>query len=223
MVAQANLNNTEAAKVILDLRQRRFLKPCLGQERSVQQAAEELQIKPNSLLYQVKRLVRLGLLQQTRLLRWSGRPQKLYRATADSFYVPFSLYDAATLEEILMVFDLPWLEWFNRNLARAILNNPGGPDGFLIERQSDGRVRVVFAHGQTGSLHHNPANHPTILSDWLVLRLSPSEAKALQKEQLELFSRYSGYRKGQPYAVLLGLTPVSIDSELVVFSKEPKR
>lgn len=216
---RAEVRDPQAAQVILNLRQRRYLKPFLGRECSVPQAAAEIEARPNSLLYQVRRLQRLGLLVQTGQVRRQGRAQKLYRASADSFYVPFRLYDRAALEEILMDFDLPWLEFFNRNLSRAMLEAPSSPDGFLMERQTDGRVRVQFASHRGSALRPIPPDTPSILSDWLVLRLTPAEARALQQEQLELFGRYAGRKKGRPYALLLGITPITVDTELIVLAE----
>lgn len=78
---------------------RRYLEPFIGRERTAGEAARELGVSVERLLYHLKRLRAAGLLLETGQRKRAGRPQRLYRAVADAFIVPFALTPFADLEE----------------------------------------------------------------------------------------------------------------------------
>ncbi len=77
----------------------KFLEPFLGRERSASQAAAELGVAIDTLLYRVNKFLDAGLLEIVRLEPRAGRPIKIYRTIADGFYVPFALTGFAEHEE----------------------------------------------------------------------------------------------------------------------------
>ena len=91
----------------------------MGQECSASEAAKTLGIKLTAMLYQLERLQALGLLQVTRQQARRGRPVKLYRATADKFFVPFEVTRADSLTTLLAELEADFQRYFVQNLAWA--------------------------------------------------------------------------------------------------------
>lgn len=93
------MRTPEQARLLSDDAATRFLEPFLGRERSASQAARELGVPLDTLLYRVKRFLDAGLLEVVREEPRAGRPIKIYRTVADGFYVPFGLTSFAEHEE----------------------------------------------------------------------------------------------------------------------------
>lgn len=197
--------------VLLDPAQRRYLVPFFSRTLTVSEAAAELGVKGNSLLYQVKRLCRLGLLQIVRAEMRGGRTVKVYRATADRFFVPFAQTDAATLEELFYKTNTPRARCFARNLARAVLETPEATMGYLVGRHEGGEVDAYFSPDGERVLSLLEPSAPAAGRSWVTLSLTHEEAKALQREQWELWGKYLNKRGPQRYLAHFDLTPVVDD------------
>lgn len=89
----------EQARLLSDPATVRFLEPFLGRERSASQAAEELGVAIDTLLYRVRKFLAAGLLRIVREEPRAGRPIKIYSTVAEGFYVPFELTGFADHEE----------------------------------------------------------------------------------------------------------------------------
>jgi hypothetical protein len=76
------------ARIVADPLRSRFLHPFLGREQSVSQAAAETGCAPSAMLYQVRRMLDVGLLRITHTRQRAGRPIKIYRSTHDGYFVP---------------------------------------------------------------------------------------------------------------------------------------
>ena len=86
------------ASLLVRPESRRFLEPFIGRERTAGEAARELGISVERLLYRLKGFQAAGLLLETGQRRRAGRPERLYRAVADALIIPFSLTPFADLE-----------------------------------------------------------------------------------------------------------------------------
>lgn len=91
----------EQARLLSDPATTRYIEPFLGRERSVSEAAAELGVRIDTLLYRVGKFLDAGLLEIVRTEPRAGRPIKIYRTVADGFYVPFGLTGYAEYEEQL--------------------------------------------------------------------------------------------------------------------------
>lgn len=196
----------ELARVLLDPARRRFLTPFFGRALTVGEAAAELVVKPNSLLYQVRRLVHLGLLTVVGVEPRAGRAVKRYRAE-ERLFVPFATTDAETLEALLLRTGEPHARRFARNLARALLDTPEGTMGYLVGRHARGEVDAYFSPDGVQTLSLLEPGAPAAGRSWVVLSLSHEDAKALQREQWALWERYLGKRGSGRYLAHFDLTP----------------
>lgn len=202
------IDQTAPAKALAEPTIRRYLDPFIGRELTVTQAARELGVSGNSLLYRVRQFVRLGLLTVVRETPRVGKAVKTYRASSDLFFVPFALTPAATLEAMVWPLESAWQHRFTAAGAQVI-SRDGAKLGLRIWR------------GETSEIYTKPAPPPPetfgesllerfpVLSIWSdQLHLDPDDAVALQRELLELFRRYAERSGKNRHIVHLGLSPL---------------
>ena len=92
----------EAARILTDTAQLRLLEPFFKRETTLSDAAAELSVRLNTLLYRVNKFVELGLLTVVREEPRRGKAVKVYRASAEDFFVPFDVMASSSLEELLV-------------------------------------------------------------------------------------------------------------------------
>lgn len=202
------VSNAEVADTLLDAKRRRYLAPFFGRTRTVSEVAAELGVKPNSLLYQVKRLLALGLLEVVSAEPRAGRALRRYRATSERFFVPFAASSADTLEALLLSTARPHAERFASHFARALRDMPGGALGYLVGRHDHGEVEAYFSPDGVRTLALWEPDAPAAGRAWTVLELDHEDAKAFQREQWALWERYLGKRGSGRYLAHFDLTPL---------------
>ena len=203
------VTHPEAARLLTDMTGLRYLEPFFRQPRTVGEAAAMLEVKPNSLLYRVRRFVELGLLTVASEEPRAGRAVKRYRTAADAFFVPFAATDASTPEAWL----LRWERDLQDQLVQSALTNSEEPPstwGLRIGLGQDGLLNVYPA-SQDGRLvmFGLEADRAATLLGWNTgLYLDYPEAKAFQQELHDLIQKY--YRKGgaQQYVLRIALAPL---------------
>ncbi|GEM44863.1 hypothetical protein DC3_04980 [Deinococcus cellulosilyticus NBRC 106333 = KACC 11606] len=200
------MRDPEAAQLLTDPRQVEVLKPFLQREISVPEAARELKVKANSLLYQVRKMERLNLITFTRM---RGR-QKLYQSTADAYFVPFDLSTADTFQGFLDAQYLAKLDRFTYSYSQSMLRLMGVPVGIGIKRDPVNGVAYSFL-SKDGESSLSPEilapEGPAILTLWTRLFLDPEDAKELQQDLAGLYARYKQRQGKTPYLIHLDLTP----------------
>lgn len=203
-----SVHNPEAAAILTNPRTLRQLEPFLARENTVKDAAEETGEKPNTVLSRVRRFVRLGLLEVLREEPRQGRAVKVYRSTADGFFVPFEATSAESLEAALAERDAYWQALLRHNVVRARLEKVG-TYGTRIYRDARGRLQVQMALTPEQNTTTLAPDDPAVLSAWRdAVYLDFEDAKALQREMFDLLKRYQQKRGAQRYIVRLGLAPV---------------
>jgi len=176
------------ARLLLDPESLRFFRPFLARERTVSQAAAEVNCAPSVMLYRVGTFLRAGLLEIVREEPRRGRPMKIYRSTHDEYFIPYALTPHATLEEaFLEVFEANY-----RRVARAVAElHKERWDGYRLTREPDGSTWLRGVPDAERRLPPGDASNPGI--DYaLVAHLSPTEAQALQAELADLLQRFQG-------------------------------
>ena len=207
------IEDTDAARVLADVEKRRYLLPFIREELSLSEAARRLDVKPTALLYHVNKLLALGLLEVARVQQRRGRASKLYRASAERFFIPFSLTQADTVESFSTGNSVQFERRFQQDLIAAEMDI-GDDWGVAIYVMADGSLSIDLTasreHPAEDTAFALNAEHPAIWSSWLEINLSLAEAKTLQKELVDLWSRYKQKRNpDEPnYTLRLGLAPV---------------
>ena len=203
------ITHPEAARVLSEEDKLRFLEPFIRREHSLSSAARELSTSPSAMLYQVKKLLRLGLLRVVRTEPRGGRAVKYYRATSERFFVPFEATSAGTVFDLLYKTEERRLRMFLRSYLRAHAHAPE-PWGVGVFLTPEGRVgtSVATAHD------HDPErlvrmmleeDAPAVWMSWSTLRLDVEGAKALQRDLAKLFELYKTRGQGEEQAYLLHL------------------
>lgn len=202
------VHHPDAADLLIDPRSLRQLEPFLGRDCTVTQAARETGTKPNTVLSRVRRLVSLGLLKVVREEPRGGRAVKVYRSSADVFFVPYEATTADSLESALAERDAYWQALLRRNVVRA-RREAVGTWGTRIYRDARGRLQVQTAVDPFQNFTTLHPGGPAVLSAWRdSLFLDFDDAKALQQEMFALLKRYGQKRGSQRYIIHLGLAPL---------------
>ncbi len=204
--------NSEQAKVLLEDKTLQFLTPFIGIERSAEEAATLLNVNLNTLLYQIKRLRKYKLLLLVRTQKRRGSSTKIYRASADTFFVPFPVTPYAHPEDLLLREFGPLHRKFVANFLLAGIELVG------MESVNDFGLHVRLEHNALTVTHgpnprkaltmNSSALHaPALVNVWQDLKLNFEDAKALQRDMIMLLERYSKKSGSGDYFAHVGLAP----------------
>jgi len=170
-LSRAVVTRPEAARVFGNPMLRRLLLWFSREPRSVGEASLAIGIDIRRVHYQVRRLEALGLLRAVGSRSRAGRPVRLYRAVARSFFVPFDAAPAGFGDALTVELR----ETLAMELARG-----GGGMLFRASLAGSVRGRIVLDDRRRGGATEM----------WRVLRLDPSQADALKLELRALLNRY---------------------------------
>jgi hypothetical protein len=206
------IDDPERGAALLEEKTLRFLAPFVGCERGAIEVAQELGVSLTTLLYQIKRLVNLDLLEATGRKPRRGSSVTLYRALSDAFFVPFRATPFERPEELLLRDYDPLHRQLLAGFLEAAIEmlGAGSVDAFgLIVSPRDGALEVRHGPAPGVGLKVNPLadQAPAMLNRWAELRLSFDEAKSLQCDLDALIERYGG-GSGGSYLVHVGIAPI---------------
>jgi DNA-binding MarR family transcriptional regulator len=187
--------------------QHRYLECFMGSESTMAQAAARLGEPLQRIFRKVRRMLELGLIEQTHLETRVGRSIRYYRTTSDQFFIPFS---DRSFEEILLESNLNFERRFVTHVAAQWLkyasNNQGwgttyvrGPHGRLI-------TRAPVAQPQTPV-----PEPPNVLSSFTQWKLNPDDAAELFTDLTALLQRYDAKdgSGSQAFLVRVAMGPAS--------------
>jgi hypothetical protein len=206
------ITDVKQAAILLEGKTLQFLTPFVGVECSADEAAALLKVNLNTLLYQIKRLRKFKLLQLVRTKRRRGSSIKFYRASANTFFVPFPVTPYAQPEDLL----LREYEPLHRRLLAGFIE--AGIEFVGIRSVNDFGLSVQLGQGGLCVNHGpnprlgltvNPAvpDAPAILNQWEDLKLNFEDAKVLQREMMTLLERYRAKSGSGTYLAHVGLSP----------------
>lgn len=208
------VTDPKAAAYLADPHHAVYLYPFIGRERTASDVARVYKISIKTLLYQINRLIELGLLRVTRLEARRGNPIKHYRAVADAFFVPHEATDNETLE---MMVD-QWSQSLQPLYLRAFAHALGGVSpgwGVRISRDGTGLLRISPAMKPEEDWNTFEPDAPLLMEGWLTdLHLDFEDAKALQLELVEMYLKYAAKRGAQRYIVRIAAAPMPENDEL---------
>ncbi|WP_019588583.1 helix-turn-helix transcriptional regulator [Deinococcus apachensis] len=224
---RAVITDEAAGTWLVDLEAQRFLAPFLRRDCTVARAARELGVKANSLLYRVERLVSLGLLRVVREERRQGKAVKVYRASADEFFVPFAATGAAALEDLVRALSAPLGHVLVSNSV-AVMRARDLDIGVRVFRDAageTGRVRTHLAFPDGSRVDTRGDEWPPLMDTWHGgLRLSRAQGKAFQRELEDLLEKYARISVDEPGELRLlahlALTPLVTPPPLHDSSRE---
>jgi hypothetical protein len=210
------MKQTIASRIIIEKNAIQFLSnpnnsrylECFMVENTVGFAAAGLNEPLHRVFRQVQKMLKLGLVEQTRLETRTGRAIRYYRTVSQEFFVPFS---HKSFEEVLLEINLPLEREFIAAIAsewtRYAANNQGW--GTLYSRGNGGRLTA------RAPVHSNPKEPlpqaPKVFSWFQEWNLSPEDSDALLTDLSALVKRYNAKNDGSqaPFLVRVGMSPVS--------------
>jgi hypothetical protein len=214
---QLRILNPAAARFVVNGESFRFLEPFLAQENTVSGAVRHTGADHSSVLYRVRQMLNLKLLEVSRVQHRAGRAIKHYRSTAAEFFVPFSVTDAETIRALMARFTTEFQTHFDAAYGATLERTGATHDlGIRVWRNPDGHTSRDFmpaekAHGDTTfSDWALQDDMPPVWNQHALLRLRASDAKALQAELARVWGRFSILEDpaGKLHALRLAVTPL---------------
>lgn len=186
----------------------------IGQELSISALAQQAKLPLDTVHYRVKKLLKAGLLREVRQEKRAGRAIRIYSAVADSFFIPYSSFTHATLEEKFMHWEMRVAKLVVRSQLRLMRDTFSdlGSLGPLLARNAQGRLTEDLVRPRGEKIDLMDMDFPAIMDGLLSLRLPFEKAKALQAELDAIYRRYETPQRpaqGQRYALRLLLLPVN--------------
>jgi hypothetical protein len=207
-VKTMTVEHPQARRILLEPQELHFFEPFLARESTVSDAAAFLNCKANSLLARVRRFIACGLLEVARTVPRAGRAVRVYRSTADLFFVPLSGSSLA--------------EYDSWNQSRLALLKSGMEYSFMQPIQFRGHRVYRDEHGVVSHMlavsateNNNPLlpNEPAMyFASHDAVYLNFEDAKRLQAELDALLRRYANLGGGQRHLLWLNLVPLPKDA-----------
>jgi hypothetical protein len=208
------VDDPAAARLLMDAAAREVFGCFLGRTRSVREAADLLGRDLDAVLYRVRRLHAVGLLEVAAIQPRAGRPIRRYRAVHDAWFVPFEALPYADLEETFLDMHVAHASRAARAAVRWLADRPWA--GYRIGVDASGRMWMRGAAEDDDGLDAEP---PTRLGGLdgpmdagLELRLSPADARSLNADLAALVATYERRAEEGPANRLLLVISVPIGS-----------
>jgi hypothetical protein len=88
---RVEIKDAEQARILLDPKSFRFFGPFLARDCTASQAASELHCHVDTMIYRIKTFLRAGLLKVVKTQSRRGRSMKVYRSSAEAYFLPFGV------------------------------------------------------------------------------------------------------------------------------------
>jgi hypothetical protein len=194
--------------MLADREQLRLLGAFLGRENTISNAALELEVNSTKLYKQVQRFLALGLVKISRFEKRNGRATKYYRSSGDQFFIPFRMHPPELIGHQNRQYHT---RLFAQGLER-VYRQEGFTEqdwGAITAHTPGGMVYLSIANSKGERWDHLDPNAPAVVSGWNRIQLDFEDAKAMQRELVEVMLRYM--EKGGNRTYLLGLFLTDIE------------
>lgn len=193
------VTDPEQARPLSNAQTFEFFRPFAARERTATEAAEELGVNLDTMLYRIKTFLNVGLLHVSRLEKRAGRPIKYYRSVHDAYFIPFDVTPFADTEERLRYY-------FDKRSAliapkMAAFLRQSGREGRRIYRNlnndevwSESAAEAVsdFNLYDAESYRNYMASYRGLPAEFMddMLKLTDADARALLADIYEVWRRY---------------------------------
>lgn len=176
---------------------------------SIAEASQLGGVKENTLYRWVQAWCRLGLLEVVATRPKRGRPIKLYKTTADRFFIPYTSTSASTHAELLVNMGRTFEDKFFQALVRT-RQNISLDWGFAVSLEGEDVLLTRAYKNELEPFDFSHPDAPATVSVWNTEQyLTFEEAKALQ-DQLYCLWHSREQRPGtRRYLLQFRLTPAS--------------
>ena len=207
------ISSAGAAKAIRDPATLSQLSPFLARERTISEVARSQGVPVSTQFRRVQRFVRLGLLEVSRTVRRNGKPTKLYRSVADSFFVPSEVSEEPAVWS--GTWNRYWDEEFDRSLTEAC--SEWFPRwGHQVWRDAAGVLNISLVRRPFEPVDLLALDSPAVVAtSHDALYLDFEDAKAMQREVDAIWRKYAAIGGSQRYLARIQLTPARSNAPIV--------
>lgn len=196
------------AAIVADPIRSSFLRPFLGRACTVSEAAATLGCTPNAMLYRVRRMIDVGLLQIVGTRTRPGRPIKIYCSVHDGYFVPMNVMRYDDLRDRVASQGRTLVNQLTDAYAAVLFSSPDS--GRALLRNRDGEVWATDLPPEK-----NHRGNSVFLCD-LTVALTPQEALSIRETLTTAMDRCLSARpdrksraaSGEPYLFVAGLLPL---------------
>ncbi len=194
---RVEVRSAEQAKLLSSPESFRFFEPFMARDCTVSQAAKEVKCKVDTMLYRVNLFVKAGLLKIVETQARRGRSVKVYRSSADAYYVPFEITPFEDVEAFFTrtrrASDAILIPQFAKVIRKA------GREGRQIYRDQKGEVWTSSSGGvndtfigleDTPTLRRKFQEKPIGENSSDILMLTEQEARDFAFEIHKLWGKY---------------------------------
>jgi hypothetical protein len=203
-----DIRNPEAVRALLNHKQRQAFRPFMRRSISISEAAALVGESINTMLKRVQRWLEYGLLIETTA---PAAQPKRYTAAAKSFFVPQSVIARLDLEQLLEQLDAFEANIMRRGQLEAALQVDDWGLRFTLDNDQDWNIQPARTGMQPWN--YKAPDAPAILAETNMLELEFADAKALQRELMDVVRKYLNRSGDGRYIVRLGMAPVPEDFE----------
>ncbi len=197
------LEQVSAAKLLLSRKAQVVLRPFLDAELTVGDAAKIIGLPINSVAYWVNKLLKTQILKVIQ-----SQPLVTYQASANAFFVPFSLAGKESMQSLYASIQAPVLEHFHASIS-DVMNDADGDWGVCISTYDQSIILTIVDEARGGiSLNSRRPDAPATVNLWGYLHLDFEDAKSMQHELIEVYQKYLQKSGAQRYLLRLGNVPV---------------
>ncbi|WP_061298320.1 hypothetical protein [Herbidospora cretacea] len=206
--SRQTLTTAAAAHILLRPDERRFLEPFMGRERGTAEAAREVGVTVEQMAYRVRALSAKGLLEIAGRRPRKGRAIVVYRAAAE-IRASLGLLPEADIHHLFDLVDQGTRTAFLAALARQA-GRAGLLDWVIRCRREGDQVHLDMTPSEGDWNPTTLLNEaaPAVLFNWAPLALDAQQAKALQRELMEVLSRLPVSTSAPTHLLGLFLTSV---------------
>jgi hypothetical protein len=169
MLETAEIDDAAAAAVFANPRQRKMVLALIPEALSLSELGRRTDTPLNLLHHHMRKFLRLGLVGVAGRRARAGAPIKLYRASAERFFVPAELFAAGSGEAMSQRLRAALDRAIGRTVKGAVYSHDGAGPRMRLVRHDAGAVAVDL---------------------WRELRLTTADAEALSEELGALLRRF---------------------------------
>jgi hypothetical protein len=215
---RVEIKDPKQAKLLSSPESFRFFEPFLARDCTVSQAAREVKCKVDAMLYRVKTFVKTGLLNVVKTQSRRGRSVKVYRSSADEYYIPFEITPYEDVEAFFRrsrkanekIF-LPRFAKIIRQIGREGRKFFRDDNGEVWSSSAGGLNDTFFSLEDTEAVEQNIRRRQAVAENSNdILQLTDQEARDFVVELYKLWGKYKRGDKSErkPYFFEFSFVPM---------------
>lgn len=212
------ITHPDAINTLTDFKYLSLLSAFFRGDVRLAELAPQANLKLNTLWHRVNKWCQQGILEVTHEEHRKGRAIKLYRTTAEAFFIPFSATKNLALEDMLMSLIAQEEQLFHRGVAATLESVYPDLGMYISTMQDEVDLMVSLAYQQDDRVSRVSEafvamEGPAMYLNDGILRLDFNTAKRFQQDLRVLYQKYRDLssEQAQPYAYRLGITPLNSD------------